>query len=202
MKVLFVDACPRSREVSRSYRLGEAFVREVCRLRPDAKVRALRLNDLGLQPLTGEDEAERSRLIDEGRLDDARFDLAHAFAQAELIAVCAPYWDFMFPAALKTFIEHVSVRTLTFVYRNDRPVGLSRADNLVFLTTAGSPMEGDNWGGEYLSAVTRRLLGVKHFHQVTAEGLDTQDADCEGIMAAAIAQAKDLAARIVQMPIL
>lgn len=197
MKVLFVDACPRRREVSRSYRLGEAFVRIVCRLRPDAEVRTLRLNDLGLKPLTGEDEAERSRLIDEGRLDDARFDLARAFAGAELIVVCAPYWDFMFPAALKAFIEHVSVRTLTFVYRNDRPVGLCRAEDLVFLTTAGSPMEGDNWGGEYLSAVTRRLLGVKRFHQVTAEGLDTQDADCERLMSEAIARAEALAARIV-----
>lgn len=196
MKVLFVDACPRNREVSRSYRLGEAFLQSVCHLRPDAEVRTLRLNDLGLKPLTGEDEAERSRMIDEGRLDDARFALAHAFAQAELIVVCAPYWDFMFPAALKTFIEHISVRTLTFIYRNDRPVGLCRAENLVYLTTAGSNIEGDNWGGDYLNAVTRRLLGVKRFHQVTAEGLDAQDADCEGLMAEAIARAEALAAQI------
>lgn len=196
MKVLLIDACPRAREVSRSYRLGEAFLQEYLRLHPQAEVNSVRLDALGLRPLTGEDERARAALIDAGRLDDPRFALARDFAQANLIAVCAPYWDFMFPAALKTYIEHICVRELTFVYRDDRPVGLCRAAHLAYFTTSGSPLAGDNWGGEYLKAVTGKLLGVKAFHQVSAEGLDLAGADPEALLSDAIGRARALAAAL------
>ena len=172
MHVLFIDACPRPREQSRSYRLGVAFLDAYVAAHPDARVETMRLDEMQLAPLTGEAEARRS----------------------ELIVVCAPYWDFAFPASLKVLIEHVCVRTLTFTYVNDRPVGLCRAQDLVYLTTSGSPIGANNWGGDYLRAVTGGLLGVKRFHQISAEGLDCAAADPETIMKDAIARAQALAA--------
>ena len=194
MHVLLIDACPRPQGASRSRRLGEAFLDALRAQHPDLQMEVLKLDDMQLAPLTGEAEARRSALIDAGRLDDPMFAPARRFASAELIVVCAPYWDFAFPASLKTLIEHVCVRTLTFVYRDDQPVGLCRAENLVYLTTSGSPIGDDNWGGGYLRAVTGRLLGVKRFHQISAEGLDLADADPEAILADAMGRARALAA--------
>ena len=196
MKVLLIDACPRPDGASRTRRLGEAFLQALRAQHPQMHLEVLRLDEMQLMPLTGEMEARRSKLIDAGRLDDDMFAPARSFASAELIVVCAPYWDFAFPASLKALIEHVCVRTLTFVYRDDQPVGLCRAENLVYLTTSGSPIGEDNWGGDYLRAVTSRLLGVKRFHQISAEGLDLADADPWAILADAMERARALAASL------
>ena len=196
MQVLLIDACPRPDGASRTRRLGEAFLQALRAQHPQMHLEVLRLDEMQLMPLTGEMEARRSMLIDAGRLDDDMFAPARSFASAELIVVCAPYWDFAFPASLKALIEHVCVRTLTFVYRDDQPVGLCRAENLVYLTTSGSPIGEDNWGGDYLRAVTGRLLGVKRFHQISAEGLDLSDADPGAILADAMERARALAASL------
>ena len=194
MQVLLIDACPRPQGASRTRRLGEAFLDAVRAQHPQMQLEVLRLDELQLMPLTGEMEARRSKLIDAGRLDDPMFAPARSFASAELIVVCAPYWDFAFPASLKTLIEHVCVRTLTFTYRDDQPVGLCRAEHLVYLTTSGSPIGDDNWGGDYLRAVMGRLLGVKRFHQISAEGLNILGAEPEAILADAMERARALAA--------
>ena len=196
MQVLLIDACPRPQGASRSRRLGEAFLEALRAQHSDLHLEVLRLNEMQLMPLTGEMEARRSELIDRCRLDDPMFAPARSFAAAELIAVCAPYWDFAFPASLKTLIEHVCVRTLTFTYENDRPVGLCRAQDLVYLTSAGGFIGENNWGGNYLRAVTGQLLGVERFHQVSAEGLDILGADPEAILAAAMERAAALAASL------
>lgn len=196
MQVLMIDACPRPQGVSRSRRLGEAFLDALRAKHPGLQLDIMRLDEMQLMPLTGAAEAHRSELIAQGRLDDAMFAPAHRFAEADMIVVCAPYWDFAFPAALKTLIEHVCVCTLTFVYQNDRPVGLCRARHLVYLTSAGSFIGKNNWGGDYLRTVTGQLLGVKQFHQISAEGLDLADADPEAILAGAMERARTLAASL------
>ena len=196
MQVLLIDACPRPQGISRSRRLGEAFLDALRAQHPEFQLEVLRLDELQLVPLTGEMEARRSKLIDAGRLDDPMFAPARSFASAELIVICAPYWDFAFPACLKTLIEHVCVRTLTFTYVNDRPVGLCRAENLVYLTSAGGFIGENNWGGDYLRAVTGQLLGVKQFHQISAEGLDVLGAEPEAILENAMERARALAATL------
>ena len=196
MQVLLIDACPRPQGASRSRRLGEAFLDALRVQHPQMQLEVLRLDELQLAPLTGEMEARRSQLIDAGRLDDPMFAPARSFASAELIVVCAPYWDFAFPACLKALIEHVCVRTLTFTYVNDRPVGLCRAENLVYLTSAGGFIGENNWGGDYLRAVTGQLLGVKRFHQISAEGLDVLGAEPEAILENAMERARALAATL------
>ena len=193
MQVLLIDACPRPQGASRSRRLGDAFLQALRVQHPQMQLEVLRLDEMQLMPLTGETEARRSKLIDAGRLDDPMFAPAHSFASAELIVVCAPYWDFAFPASLKTLIEHVCVRTLSFTYVNDRPVGLCRAEHLVYLTSAGGFIGENNWGGDYLRAVTGQLLGVKRFHQISAEGLDMLGADAGAILSDAMERACALA---------
>lgn len=191
MKALLIDACPRAN--SRSRQIGLAFLSAWQARHPEAEMEMVNLDALGLAPLTGKTLEAREALIAAGRLDDPLFAPARAFAAADTIVVCAPYWDFQFPASLKTYIEHICIRTLTFVYQGSEPVGLCRARDLVYCTTSGSAIGADNWGGDYLRAVTGKLLGVKRFHQISAEGLDLPETNVDRALADAFARAAALA---------
>ena len=191
-KVLLIDACVRG-ALSRTRRLADAFMEQYALRHPEAETKTLRLEELGLAPLTGETLAARQALIEAGELGEPLFAPAHAFQKADLIVVAAPYWDYLFPASLKTFIEHVCVRTLTFDYVDDRPAGLCRAEKLVFLTTAGGFIGDHDWGYGYLCAVAGELLGVKSFDRIACEGLDIAGNDPEALLEEARVRAAALA---------
>lgn len=194
MKVLFIDACPRAD--SRSRRIGQSFLSAWQSRHPNAELEIADLNALSLAPLTGEALDQREALINAGRLENPLFAPARTFASADLIIVCAPYWDLQFPASLKTYIEHICIRTLTFLYQDGAPVGLCRARDIVYCTTSGSAIGPDNWGGDYLRAVTGKLLGVGRFHQISAEGLDLPETDVASALKAAFDQAEALASAL------
>ena len=64
-------------------------------------------------------------------------------AQADLVVIAAPDWDMTFPAALKIYLEWTCTLGITFHYtRTGVQEGLCRAKELVYITTAGGPLEG------------------------------------------------------------
>ncbi len=199
MNFLMIDACPRPRGVSRSYRLGAAFRDEFMRLNPCAELAELRLDDRALVPLTGAAERARSRLTDAAAFDDASLALARQFAEADVVAICAPYWNFQFPAALAAYFEHVCVSGVTFTYVDDQPVGLCRARALAYFTSAGGFIGADDWGYGYIRAMAGKLLGVPQFYCAAADGLDTLGADVGAILTRAQVRARDIAAEITRL---
>lgn len=202
MKVLYADACIRG-ELSRTARLAGAFLgrlREVC---PDLELLRQPLWEMGLQPLDAGALRAREALCDARDWDSPALTAARAYHDSDLVVIAAPYWDLSFPACVKVWVEHIFVRNLNFVYRNDRPVGLGRARRCVYLTTAGSPIGADDWGAGYLRAALG-LLGVRDFHSVAVDGLDLLNARVEALMASgeqrARALAEELAAEISPGP--
>ena len=194
MKVLFADACIRG-ELSRTARLAGAFLgrlREEC---PEMELLRQPLWELGLQPLDAGALRAREALCDARDWDSPMMAAARAFHDSDLVVIAAPYWDLSFPACVKLWVEHIFVRNLNFVYRDDRPVGLGQARRCVYLTTAGSPIGADDWGAGYLRAALG-LLGVRDFHSVAVDGLDLLDAPVEALMADGERRARALAAEI------
>ncbi len=191
MKVLFVDACPRQAQ-SRTLALAEHFLTALSELRPDAEVKRHCLPEMGLAPIDGDTLALKEALCDAGDWAHPLLRAGRDLSNADAVVVAAPYWDLMFPSLLKVWIEHIWVRRLTFVYRNDQPVGLLRARDAVFLTTAGSHTDGHDWGSLYLEDVMK-TLGARRFHRVAAEGLDLYGADTGALMAEARARAREAA---------
>ena len=50
------------------------------------------------------------------------------FAAADVIVIAAPYWDLMFPAVLKTYLENITVTGITFCYSDQgRPQSMCKA---------------------------------------------------------------------------
>lgn len=134
--VLFVNACVRG-EKSRTLELCREYVAGL--KRGGAVVREANLEQMHLVPLSAQKVAFRSQLARAAVYEDSIFELAHQFAEADDIIIGAPYWDLSFPAALKTYVEHVSVDGITFRFTPDAHyVGLCRARRITYITTSGS----------------------------------------------------------------
>ncbi len=175
--LLLIDACVRGKE-SRTRRLAQAFL-------PDEFSEVV-LEKENLQPLNLAGLEQRNRLLDEGRLDDPLFRYAHQFSQADLIVIAAPYWDLAFPALLKCYLEKIMVNGITFRYAEDgRPVGLCRAEKLIYVTTSGGYIGEFNLGYTYIQALAA-MLGISRTEFAGAEGLDIWGNNPETILQQAI----------------
>ena len=147
---------------------------------------------LPLPVLTTElDDRRHQRFPEDPR--DPMFAPAHEVAQADLVVIGAPYWDLTFPAALKVYLEWASMLGVTFRYTQEgEQVGMSRARELVFITTAGGPLEGQNYGFDYLKGLAA-MFGIPGFDYVFAGGLDLDPAKTAELLDAACERARRLA---------
>ncbi len=191
LNLLFVDACPRGAE-SRTLALAEGLLARVRGALPGLGVTAHRLHGMRLPDVNAERLARREALCDARIWDDPLTRTGADFQRADAVVIAAPYWDLSFPSVLKTWVEHIWIRNLTFVYRDDRPVGLARARAAVYVTTAGSRTAGHDWGTLYIEDVLR-TLGVRAFRAVKAEALDLDRSDPEAILAEARARVSEAA---------
>ncbi len=185
--VLFVNACMRG-EVSRTLNLCRHYLYGL--QEKGEMVTEVNLDDLRLEPLTGKMVALRSKLAAQDDYDDTMFDLARQLASAEEVVIGAPYWDLSFPAALKTYIEHVSVDKITFNFTADGHYeGLCCAKYTTYITTTGGfvtcdpsgnaaedPEPGQNLGYDYVRAIGH-MFGLEPVRYVAAEGMDVAGFD-------------------------
>lgn len=194
-RVLFVDACMRGPALSRTHRLCRRFLEEYTALHPGAEVMHRDLTRCDLPLLTWA-QAEQRDELSEQEPGHPLLAPAREMADADLIVVGAPCWDLSFPAALKVYLEWASVKGVTFRYtREGQQLGLARAGNLVYVTTAGGPVAGQNYGYDYVRAIAA-MLGVEQTHCVAAEGLDIWGADQEAALCRAERELAQLAARL------
>ena len=104
---------------------------------------------------------------------DPMFRYAQQFAEAEIVVVGAPYWEYQFPALLRCYIEHISVNGVTFAYGEDgRPHGLGKGERLFYITTAGGPILDRNCGFDYLKTLLSNMMGFTKLDYVAAECTD------------------------------
>lgn len=182
-RILFVDACMRGPELSRTHRLCRHFLEEYASRRPESELIHRDLTRCELPCLTRELADQRDLGID--ALSPALQAPAREVADADLILVGAPCWDLSFPSALKVYLEWASILGVTFGYTKDgQQVGLSRAKGLIYVTTAGGPMAGQSYGADYIRAIAA-MFGIPQVHCVAAERLDIRGADVEAILAKA-----------------
>ena len=182
-QILFLDACVRPE--SRTRRLAARVLSHL-----DGAVTTLDLAREGLSPLTAESLARRDAALRKGDADAPILRCARAFAAADEIVLAAPYWDLSFPASVKTYFEHVTVTGVTFSYGADgRPIGHCRASRLFYVTTAGGPILPPHHGFAYVRDLATLFYGIPDVPLFSAEMLDVDGADVEGIL-------RDAAARV------
>ena len=176
--ILYIDSCVRGD--SRTERLATVLLSEL-----SGEVQHLRLEDL---PFEVSDEAflnQRDKLIGEGAFDHSMFTLARQFAAADTIVIAAPYWDLSFPAALKQYLEKISVNGITFEYTPEGiPRGLCRAQRLYYVMTAGGDYAPEEYGYGYIQALAQGYYGIMDVRLIKAVGLDIEGADVNAILRA------------------
>lgn len=181
MSVLFVNACLRGEE-SRTLKLCRAYLDGV------EDVEEVDLAALRLAPMYAEEVDRRAALQSKGDFSDLIFDLSKQFAAADEIVIGAPYWDLSFPAALKAYIERVSVCDIAFCYTEQAEcVGKCRASKLTYITTCGGSVNGANLGYEYFCGIAK-MFGIPETRFVAAENLDVWGCDIEAEMNRALEQ--------------
>lgn len=187
METLFVNACLRG-EQSRTLALCERYLEGV------PNVREVNLAQVRPEPLYADQVAYRASLQEAGDFDDPIFDLAKEFAAADEIVIGAPYWDLSFPAALKVYIERVSVMDITFHYTEQGLCeGLCNARRLTYITSCGGSVEPLNLGYDYFCGIAR-MFGIDQVGFAAAEMLDVVGIDIEAQMRIAFDQVDRLRA--------
>ncbi len=184
--ILFVNACVRPE--SRTFDLAQSVLSRL-----SGRVHTVELDKENIHVLDGTELARRNSHLELGELDAPMLRYARQFAQADTIVIAAPYWDLMFPALLKVYMEAVTVSGVTFRYNEHGiPESLCSAKRLVYVTTAGGPIGAFDFGFQYINAMARGFFGIQDVVCVKAEGLDIIGADVGSILAQAKAQASEL----------
>ena len=175
-KVLFVNACVRP--CSRTLELAETLLQKL-----KGDVEEVRLYEMSLPVLDLNVMTQRDLAAQKNDFSDPVFDAAKQFAAADVIVIAAPYWDLMFPAVLKTYLENITIAGLTFRYSEEgRPQSLCRAKALYYVTTAGGFIGQNDFGFSYVKALAQNFFEITDVNRYAAEGLDIFGADVDEIM--------------------
>ena len=171
-KILFLNACvrPESRTAELSKHLLD---------RLDGEITEVNLYKEGLFPLCNKG-IEKRTLHD---ISGSEFAYANQFSKADVIVIGAPFWDLSFPSVLKLYFENVTVSGIAFEYsENGRPVSKCNAKKLYYITTSGGYIGNNNFGFDYVKALSENFFGIHDISFYSAEGLDIFGADVKGIM--------------------
>ena len=172
---LYINCCVR--EESRTDRLARAVLQKL-----GGDFTELKLYEEKPKLLDRETLNKRTALIEQGDYSDQMFDYAKQFAGADTIIIAAPYWDFSFPATLKTYIENIYVTGIVSAYdESGMPVGLCKAEELYYVTTAGGPYD-PTYSYGYIESLAKNFFGIPETHLVKAEMLDIIGNDSEEIL--------------------
>ena len=172
---LYINCCVR--EESRTDRLAQAVLHKL-----GEDFTELNLYEENLHPLDRETLNKRTALIDQGDYSDPIFDYAKQFTNADTIVIAAPYWDLSFPSTLKIYIENIYATGIVSSYdESGMPVGLCKAKELYYVTTAGGPYD-PTYSYGYIGSLAKNFFSIPETHLVKAEMLDIIGNDAEEIL--------------------
>ena len=179
--ILYINCCVRSE--SRTNRLAKAVLEQM------VSYTELYLPDEDIRPLTEDMLHKRDALLSSGQYDDPMLRYARQFAEADQIVIAAPFWDGSFPSLLKVYIENVyAIGIVTSYDAAGHPVGLCKASELIYVTTAGGPYIPD-FSYSYIEALSKHIFGISQTRLIKAEMLDVAEMDAEQILSDAIKEA-------------
>ena len=174
--ILYINAC--CREDSRTNELAQQLIKKL-----DGQLETVDLYKDGISPVNAQLLSKRDGLLKQGKTDDEMFSLARQFSAADIIVIAAPYWDLLFPAVLRIYLENITVCGITFRYSEKGiPVGLCKAEKLYYVTTSGGFIGENNLGFDYVKALATTLFGINDVKFFSAEGIDIYGANTSEIL--------------------
>lgn len=169
-KLIYINACIRPE--SRTKRIADSIIASLENMYEIASI------DLNNYQFTAVDK----KVIDDrnnGIVPEEHVALARHIANAERIVIAAPFWDMSFPAALKVFLENMSLFGITFDTNDKECYGLCKAQKVMYITTrgmnisTGDPLE---QATPYIRAISH-LWGLGELTVISAQNLDYSTPD-------------------------
>ena len=192
-QLLFISTCMRGPEHSRTDGLCRTFLKVWKQHNPDGEIRERDLTSADLPVMTAQLSQKRDAAVEEKNWNAPLLEAAREVAEADLVVIGAPYWDLSCPAALKVYLEWASTLGVTFRYdEQGQLVGMSKAEKLLYITTGGGVIQGQNYGFDYVKALGA-MLGISNAQCVMAELLDVQGGPGEENLAVARRELEELA---------
>lgn len=205
-KVLYITVNPKPVSESFSLQAGEAFLQEFRAKNPQDEIITLDLYKEDIpyidadvfsgwgklakgQELSPEEAAKVQRM---GELVDQ-------FVAADKYVFVTPFWNFSFPARLKTYIDTVSIAGKTFRYTEEGPKGLLHGKKVLHIQARGGfysegPTKELEFGDRYLRAVTS-FFGITDYQHVVLEGHNAVPDKAQEILQKGLANAKEVAGK-------
>lgn len=189
-KLLFVNSCVL-RETSRTNKIANALVTQL-EEQGSYEVEELVLEDMDLRPLNSKTLAHRNDLLAKEAYGDPMFNLAHQFAEADVIVVAAPFWESSYPSLLKLYIEQVSVTGIVNRYTDHGPVGQCKAEKLYYVTTRGGfATDEADCGWQNIKGLCG-VYGINSAECISVNATDIPTTDVEKAVVDAIARIPEL----------
>lgn len=209
-KLLYITVNPKSDiKQSKGMQIGEAFLEEFKKIRPDVEIEHMHLYDMEIPQVDTDLLYARAKISFMGytfeQLSEAEqtkltkmHQLADRFIAADYYVFVTPLWNLGSPAILKAFLDNLFIAGTTFKNTESGPVGLLTGRKALHIQTRGGvyttcPMADFEFGDRFLRTALG-FLGMEVMNSVIAEGLDHFPKMREEIMAKAKEQAV-LAAR-------
>jgi Acyl carrier protein phosphodiesterase len=170
-KLLFLNACV-NRGTSRTYRIAKELISSLQK-NDDFDVCELVLEEENIQALTSEPLNKRLELLAKEDFSNETFELANQFKNADCIVIAAPYWDFGFPAILKTYIESTSIVGIIYKFNESgQPIGLCKAEKMYYVTTRGGYIGNEKDLGFATLIQLGEVCGIEEIKCISMDGFD------------------------------
>lgn len=200
-KVLYITVNPKSVEESFSHQLGTAFLEKYQAINPQDEVVELDLYKENV-PYIDEDvfsgwgklaKGEELTSVEAAKVTRMG-ELVDQFISFDKYVFVTPFWNFSFPARLKTYIDTISIAGKTFRYTENGPEGLLKGKKMIHLQSRGgyysqAPMTEFEFGDRYLRTIAG-FFGITDYAHVYVEGHNAEPNKAQEILAKGIEDAK------------
>ncbi|MGL6100463.1 MAG: FMN-dependent NADH-azoreductase [Fusobacteriaceae bacterium] len=172
MKVLCVLANPKPLNESYSKRAGMEFIQQYRIDHPDDEIEILDLYEKQQEHLSCES------LYDAFKNSSGKMcDTSKHFISFDKYVICAPMWNLTVPSILKSYIDHIVVKGITFNYNSKGiPIGLLKDKKVVYIGSRGGgypfPLSLIASDSRYIYIIFR-FMGIKNFKKIIFENTDS-----------------------------
>lgn len=207
MKLLHVIASPRG-ESSNTLRVSQAFLDVLEATHADATVKVVDLFNQDLPAIAGDNINAKYTLMIGKPIDRSHAEswaeieaLIEDFVSADAYLISSPMWNLSIPYALKYYIDCIVQPGYVFQYNElGQALPLVHGKKMIVVSSrggdyvAGGPMHAYDFQEPYLRAIFG-FIGITDVEYIYAQPMDITSELREAAVAAAIAQARELASR-------
>lgn len=200
--ILFINSCVRGMALSRTFKIADAFLDAIKRLSPKVTITEKNLMEINPQYMSFSNFPQREQLLAAKKFDHPLFNMAKEFAAADRIVIAAPFWEYSFPTILSAYIENISIPGITFEHTTTGCSGMCKAEKMIYITSRGSDFSSKELSDYKLDEKRLKALckmyGISEFDSISAEGLDSFDANPEEIVKKSIKSATEKAKQFLK----